>query len=148
MDMRSCDICPRMEDTLSIAALYACLVRSLWRRDAAEGLPPEPPTEMIAENRWYASRYGVLAFLGKLEGRGRIDIQEYVDRLLSDLAEDAAALGCESELQGVAGIILHGTAADRQLDLFRLRRMEGATVPEALRAVVDLIVAETREGIA
>ena len=148
VEMRICDICPRMEDTLSIAALYACLVRSLWRRDAAEGLPPEPPTEMIAENRWYASRYGVLAFLGKLEGRGRIDIQEYVDRLLSDLAEDAAALGCESELQGVAGIILHGTGADRQLDLFRLRRMEGATVPEALRAVVDLIVAETREGIA
>ena len=113
----------------------------------ARGLPPEPPTELIAENRWHASRYGVLAFLGNIDTGGRIDIDEYVTQMVSDLAEDADALGCEQELQGVAEIIRHGSGADRQLDLFRLRRLEGASVPEALRAVVDLIIAETREGL-
>ena len=148
VEMRICDICPRMEDTLSIAALYACLVRRLLRKDADEGLPPEPPTELIAENRWHASRYGVLAFLGDFGAGGRIDIEEYVAQLIGDLAEDAAALDCEQDLQRVTEIIRLGTGADRQIDLFRLRRLEGDTVPQALRAVVDLVIAETRDGVA
>ena len=148
VEMRICDICPRLEDALSIVALFACLVRRLLLQDADTGLPPEPPTELIAENRWYASRYGVVAFLGNVEAGGRIDIDEYVNRLVADLAEEASALGCEMELQGAAEIILRGTGADRQLDLFRLRRLEGDSVPEALRAVVDLVIAETREGVA
>ena len=148
VEMRICDICPRLEDTLSIVALLACLVRRLLRQDADTGLPPEPPTELIAENRWYASRYGVLAFLGDVDAGGRIDIDEYVTQLVADLAEDAAALDCERELRNVSEITRGGTGADRQLDLFRLRRLEGDGIPEALRAVVDLIVAETREGVA
>ena len=148
VEMRICDICTRMEDALSVAALYACLIRRLLRQDAAEGLPPEPATELIAENRWHASRYGVFAFLGDLNKGGRIDIQELVTELVENLAEDAAALDCSRELQRITEIINHGTAADRQIDLFRLRRLEGDTIPEALRAVVDLIIAETREGIA
>lgn len=148
VEMRICDICTRMEDALSVAALYASLIRRLLRQDAEEGLPPEPATELIAENRWHASRYGVFAFLGDLHKGGRIDIQELVTELVESLAEDAAALDCTRELQRVTEIINHGTAADRQIDLFRLRRLEGDTIPEALRAVVDLIIAETREGIA
>ena len=147
VEMRICDICPRLEDALSIVALLACLVRRLLRLDGDSGLPPEPPTELIAENRWYASRYGALAFLGNMEAGGRIDIDEYVTQLVSDLAEDAAALDCAQKLQGAAEIIRRGTGADRQLDLFRLRRLEGDSVPEALRAVVDLVIAETREGV-
>ncbi|MCY4482282.1 MAG: carboxylate-amine ligase [Spirochaetaceae bacterium] len=147
IEVRICDICPRMEDTLSLAALYACLIRRLLRKDAEEGLPPEPPTELIAENRWHASRYGSLAFLGDFGAGGRTDIQELVAELVEDLAEDAAALDCEQELQRVTEIIRLGTGADRQIDLFRLRRLEGDTIPEALRAVVDMIIAETREGI-
>ena len=148
VELRICDICPRLEDSLTIAALYACLVRRLLRRDAEQGLPPEPPTALIAENRWHAARYGVVAFFGDLEAGKRIDIDEYVEQLIADLAEDAAALGCEQELRRVSEIIRRGAGADRQLDLFRLRRLEGDTVPQALRAVVDLILAETREGLA
>ena len=148
IEVRICDICPRMEDTLSLAALYGCLIRRLLRKDAEEGLPPEPPTELIAENRWHASRYGVLAFLGDLRAGKRVDILEGVEELVDDLADDAAALDCERELQRVTEIIRLGTGADRQIDLYRLRRLEGDTIPEALRAVVDMVIAETREGIA
>ena len=147
VEIRICDICPRLDDAFSIVALLACLVRRLLCQDATTGLPPEPPTELIAENRWYASRFGVLAFLGNMEAGGRIDIDEYVTRLALDLAEDAAALGCERELQDVSEIIRRGTGADRQLDLFRLRRLDGESVPEALRSVVDLIIDETRAGL-
>ena len=148
VEMRICDVCPRLDDVTGIVALYASLVRRLLRLDSQGQLPPDPPTEIIAENRWLAQRYGVLAFLGDVRGDGgRVDIEDHAARLVQDLAEDAHALGCEEELRHVLAIIQEGSGADRQLDLFRLRRLEGDTEDEALRAVVDLVIAETREGI-
>ena len=63
------------------------------------------------------------------------------------MTSDARALGCEAELRYALTIIREGTGADRQVDLYRLRRLEGDTEGEALRRVVDLVLAETREGI-
>ena len=147
LEMRICDICTRFEDALTIAALYASLIRKLLREDARDSLPWEPPTELIAENRWLASRYGVLAFLGDSAFGERVDIGEYAERLVEEVAEDAQALGCEAELRRVPNIIREGAGADRQIDLFRLRRLEGDSEAQALNAVVDLAVAETREGL-
>ena len=148
VEMRICDTCPRLDDAVSLVALYASLVRRLLQLDRRGLLPPDPPTEIIAENRWLAQRYGVLAFLGNVWGSGgRVDIQDYAARLVEELADDARDLGCEDELQHVLTIIHDGSSADRQLDHFRLRRLEGDSHEEALRAVVDLLIAETREGI-
>ena len=147
IELRICDICPRLEDALGIAALYACLLRWLSRQDAQGGLPSEPPTELIAENRWLASRYGVLAFFGDTAVGGRVDIADFAERLFGELAEDSAALGCERELAHLRAVIREGSSADRQIDLYRLRKLEGDDDRAALRAVVDLAIAETREGV-
>ena len=147
VEMRICDICSRVEDALAIAALYAALIRMLLRHRAEDRLPSEPPTEIIAENRWLASRYGVLAFLGDPAFGERVDIEDYANRLVESLAEDAEALGCVAELGRIATIIREGTGADRQIDLYRLRRLEGDDDATALRAVVDAAVRETREGV-
>ena len=148
VEMRICDVCPRLDDVAGIVALYASLVRRLLRLDRQGLAPRDPPTEIIAENRWLAQRYGVLAFLGDARGDGgRVDIGDYAARLVDDLVDDARALGCEQELRHVLTIIREGSGADRQLDHFRLRRLEGDTEEEALRAVVDLVIAETREGV-
>ena len=40
-----------------------------------------------------------------------------------------------------------GTGADRQVDLYRLRLLEGDTAEEALCRVVDQVLAETKEGL-
>ena len=148
VELRICDVCPRLEDALAIAALYSCLIRRLLRQDAAGELPPEPPTELIAENRWLASRYGVLAFFGDTTVGGREDIDDYVARLADELAVDAAALGCEQELAHTRTIVREGTGGDHQLDHFRLRRLEGDDDAAALRTVVDQTVAATRAGLA
>ena len=148
VEMRICDTCPRIDDAVSIAALYSSLVRHLVRLDREGRLPPEPPTEIIGENRWLAQRYGVLAFFGNEGSEGRVDIEDYAAALVDQLADDARALDCEPELRRVLEIIHDGTGADRQIDHFRLRRLEGDTEEEALRSVVDLVVAETREGMA
>ena len=147
VELRICDICPRIDDALCMVALYASLIRWLSRLDHEGALPPEPPTELIAENRWIAQRYGVLAFFGDMRDGGRVDIDDCTAELVDTLAEDARALGCEAELRHALTIIREGTGGDRQLDLYRLRRVEGDTTEEALRHVVDLVLAETREGI-
>ncbi len=147
IELRICDLCPRIEDAMCIAALYACLIRYLSRLDREGGLPAEPPTEIIAENRWLAQRYGVLGFHGDTRAGGRKDIEDFAAELVDELAGDAQALGCEKELQHTLTIIREGTGADRQIDLFRLRKVEGDSDDDALRAVVDLVIEETREGV-
>ncbi len=147
VEIRICDTCSRIEDAVCIVALYASLIRLLLRQARAGTLPPEPRTEIIAENRWLAQRYGVFAFLGDTSDGGRMDIDDYARELIEQLAEDARALGCEDELHRVSEIIRDGSSADRQVDHFRIRLLEGATEIEALRAVVDLLIAETQEGI-
>ena len=147
VEMRIGDVCTRIDDAMCIVALYASLVRYLLRQDIAGELPPEPPTEIIAENRWLAQRYGVLAFFGDERGGGRKDIIDVTEELVETLAEDARALDCEPELRHALTIITEGTGADRQVDLYRLRRLEGDSHQEALLEVVDLVLAETRASI-
>ena len=145
VELRICDVCTHIEDAVSIAALYTCLIRWLWRQDREGQLPPEPLTELIAEDRWIAQRYGVFAFFGdRKSGTGRVDIADYLSEMVDELAADARALGCEAEIRRTPDIVMNGTSADRQIDLYRLRRLEGDTEVEALRRVVDLVLAETR----
>lgn len=147
LELRICDICQTVDDALCVVALYACLVRYLLRLDMEGRLPAEPPTELIKENCWLAQRYGVVAFLGDTEGSGRKDIDEYAEALVEELSDDALALGCEDELRHILDLIRYGTGSDRQIDHYRLRRLEGDSEEEALRAVVDLVVEETGSGL-
>ena len=143
IELRVCDICTHLDDALAVVAVYASLIRKLLRQDSENALPPAPPSEIIAENRWLAARYGVLAFFGDMAVGGRIDINDQLSALVADLIEDARALGCEAELRHSLTIIREGAGADRQLDHFRLRRLEGDSMPDALRSVTDLVIRET-----
>ena len=148
LELRICDICPWMEDAIAIAALYTSLLRWLIRQDKEGALPPEPLTEIIAENRWVAHRYGTLAFFGDSSNEsGRVDVDDFMHELVEKLTPDARELGCEMELRHTLTIIRQGSGADRQADLYRLRRLEGDTDEEALRQVVDMVLAETKEGV-
>ncbi|MCY4230895.1 MAG: carboxylate-amine ligase [Alphaproteobacteria bacterium] len=147
IELRICDICPRMDDAIALAALYAATLRWLQRRDASEGLPPEPSTEIIIENCWRARRYGTLAFIGDAEHGGHRDIADSVEALLAEVAEDARALDCERELCRIPSILRDGSSADRQVERYRLSLLDGADRREALHAVVDQILAETCAGI-
>ena len=147
VELRICDVCPRIEDALCIAAMYACLIRMLLRLDRDDALPAEPPTEIIAENKWLAQRYGMLAFLGDTRRGGRVDIADEIEALVEALTDDARALDCEAELRHSLNIVREGASADEQIDLYRLRLLEGDGERAALRAVVDLVVEQTGTGL-
>ena len=147
IELRICDICPRIEDAVSIAALYACLIRHLDARlESGERLESIPP-ESIEEGRWLAQRYGTFAFLPHWEGAGgRMDVEDLVIELVDMLRDDADALGCEAALARIPSIISEGNSADRQEDVYRQAILDGADNREALQKVVDLVIAETEPG--
>ena len=70
---------------------------------------------------------------------------EIVCGLVSTLADDARTLGCEAALARTERIVAEGSSADRQEDVCRQAMLDGADIEEALRAVVDSVIAETED---
>jgi carboxylate-amine ligase len=62
-------------------------------------------------------------------------------------SDDAEALGCETEVGSVREIMSRGTSAHRQLKAHELAVAAGANSEEALKAVVDTLIADTAEGL-
>ncbi len=148
IELRICDVCTRIEDAMCIVALYACLIRWLMRKEQKGELPPEPMTEIIMENRWIAQRYGVFSFFGdQNDESGRVDIDDCAKALLDQLIDDAHVLNCVEELYRCTTIIREGTCADRQVDLYRLEKLNGSTHQEALARVIEMIMEDTRSGL-
>ena len=147
LEMRICDICTRIEDTVSVAALYVCLIRMLWRLKRMNAAWRRYKTFLINENRWRAMRYG---FESGLIDFGRGELVPYAD-LLEEVIElvqpDAEALGCLDEVAHARRILERGTSADNQIAVYRRALAQGAGPEDASRAVVDWLVQETAAGV-
>lgn len=146
LEMRITDVCTRLEDAVTVAALFVCLARMLHRLRRNNQSWRTYPVFLLEENRWRAQRYGLQ---GSLFDFGRGELVPYADLLEEILAiihEDAVALGCLEEVQGARRILAEGTSADRQLACFARAIEGGATHQEALNAVVDHLAAESRRG--
>ena len=82
LELRICDACTRVDDTLAIAALYRCLVRLLVRRP--ELAPDWTPftRRLIDENRWRAKRFGIDAEFVSEDGSPPRTCKAVVENLL------------------------------------------------------------------
>ncbi len=142
IESRICDVQPRLEMTLSLAALTRCLTRMLWRLQRANQRWRHYDNFLIAENRWRAQRYGIS---GGLIDFGRLEVVEFgvlLDELIALVAEDAEALGCMAEVEALRGVLDTGTSADRQRAV-RTDAIEAEDdEPAALRAVVRSLIEE------
>jgi glutamate---cysteine ligase / carboxylate-amine ligase len=146
LEMRVTDVCTRIEDAVCVAAMYACILRMLYRLRRANQTWRTYPLFLLAENRWRAQRYGVAGTLFDL-GKGElVPFRDLVEELLVMLREDAEALCCLPELEHARLIVARGTSADRQVAHFASRLAAGASREEALRGVVDHLIGETTAG--
>jgi carboxylate-amine ligase len=143
LEMRVTDVCTRIEDAVCVAAMYACILRMLYRLRRANQTWRSYPLFLLAENRWRAQRYGVEGTLFDL-GKGElVAFRELVEELVAMLRDDAEALGCVAEVEHARHIVAYGTSADRQVACFQSLLKAGATREEALRGVVDHLIGET-----
>jgi len=73
---------------------------------------------------------------------------ELLEELIDYLREDAERLGCVAELEHTREIVKRGTSAHQQVRTYHDAMAKGATKEEALRAVVDMLIEATTDGIA
>ncbi len=143
VEMRVTDLPTRMEDTIALAAMYVCLMRMLWRLRQENRRWRSYANFLLSENLWRAERYGTG---GELMDFGRgvlVPFGDLLEELIELLRPDAEALNCVAEIEHTRTICKRGTSADRQLAVYRGALEEGATEDEALKAVVDALIADT-----
>jgi len=143
LELRIPDVCTLIDDAVCVAALYVSILRMLYRIRRANQMWRPYPRFLLSENRWRAQRYGVAGTLFDF-GKGElVPFGDLVDELLALVREDADALGCLREVEHARTIVAHGTSADRQVARFNRGLADGASREEALRGVVDGLIAET-----
>ncbi len=139
LEVRICDAQSRVDDTLGLAAVIQAVIVRLHKLQQQNLSFRIYRRRVIDENRWRASRYGLD---GKLIDFGREEELE-TRRLLHEMLEfidgEVDELGSRREIQHIEKILVEGTGADRQLDVWARTR--------DMREVVDHIVRETYEGL-
>jgi carboxylate-amine ligase len=144
LETRVMDCCTSIDDAVSLAALNQCLVRMLYRLRRGNQRWRMYSHLLLGENRWRAMRYSYDAGLLDLGQQRIVPFAELLEELIALVREDAEALGCTAEIERLRGIMGRGTSAHRQLQVYERALREGATDAEALRAVVEWLVEETR----
>ncbi len=131
---------------LTVAAIYLCLLRFLYRLRAGNQRWRIYPPTLVAENRWLAQRYGCTGNLVDFGKGAQVPYTELLEEIIALVAEDADALGCAAELARAREIANRGTSAHRQLAVYRAAIEAGADNAEALHQVVDMLIEETVIG--
>ena len=147
LEMRICDICTRLEDTICIAALYLCWLHMLYRLRRSNQRWRRYARMLIDENRWRAHRYGCDEGLIDF-GRGEIvPYADLAEEMLEIIAEDAEFLDCVAEVEHARNILQRGTSAHRQLKVYKDALSSGRSQQEALMDVVDMLIEDTKYGL-
>ena len=140
LEFRFMDVCTRVDEAVSIAAILQALILKLWKLRRDNMTFRVYPADLIEENKWRAVRYGLdgslIDFGKEKEVPVRELIEEMIDWFLADVIEE---LGTRQYVQYARTMLEQGASADRQLRVFKERG--------DLKAVVDHLVAETAEGI-
>lgn len=147
LEMRITDICTRIDDCITIAALYTSLLHMLHRLRKGNVKWRSYKSLLIEENVWRAQRYGINEGLIDFGKPALVPYADLLEEMIDLVREDALALGCLPEVESARDILKRGTSADRQLAIYHQRVAEGASEKEALQSVVDWLVAETMSEV-
>lgn len=148
LEMRITDVCTFIDDTMTIAALYLCILRYLYRLRRNNQRWRQYSSFLINENRWRAQRYGAAESLVDF-GRGElVSFAGLIDEMVDLLREDAEHFRCVTEVEHAREIVRRGTSADRQIATYNAAINEGLDKQAALERVVDQLVDESLAGCA
>ena len=147
LEMRIPDVCTRLDDAIAIAALYRCLLRMLWRLKRSNQRWRRYAAMLVNENRWRAQRYGFDEGLVDFGKGAIVPYAELLEEMIQLTAEDQEVFDCKREVAETRAILARGTSAHRQLATYRAAIAGGAGPREALRAVVDMLIAGTLEAL-
>jgi carboxylate-amine ligase len=147
LELRIADACTRLDDAITIAAIFRCLVRHLVEQTDINADLSAIGLAVAVENKWRAQRYGTTVSFVDHQSMQAKPIAVVLEELLNRIADDAEALGCVSEVMAARDILKRGASADEQLKIYRNARLAGRSRQSALREVVDWLYRETVRGV-
>jgi carboxylate-amine ligase len=147
LEMRITDICTTLEDSLTIAALYQCLLAMLYRLRTSNQRWLVYPLICVEENRWRAQRYGITDTLVDFGLGEQVPYPDLLAEIMDMVAPDAEALGCADEVRHARDILARGTSAQTQIRIYDKTIAAGEDKQTALKSVVDWLIAETVRGL-
>jgi glutamate---cysteine ligase / carboxylate-amine ligase len=136
LEFRICDVTPRIEDAIAIAALSQAIIVKLHRLYTRNMGFRMYPRALIEENKWRAARWGVEGNLIDFGKQSEVPMRELGEELLDFVDDVVDDLGSRDSLASIERILREGTSAERQLRTY--------SETGDLKAVVRQIVAETR----
>jgi len=147
LEMRISDVCTRLEDSLTVAAIYVSLLHMLYRLRRDNQRWRQYAAMLISENIWRAQRYGIEGTLMDF-GKGiLVPFADLVEEMIEILRPDAEELGCLEHVERARVIAKEGTSAERQREVVKKAVAAGAGPEESLRELVDYLVADTLHGL-
>src|SRR4029077_9167818 len=138
LEFRICDVAPRIEDAIAIAALSQAIIVKLHRLYTRNMGFRMYPRALIEENKWRAARWGVEGNLIDFGKQSEVPMRQLGEELLDFVDDVLDDLGSRDSLAPIERILREGTSAERQLRTY--------SETGDLKAVVRQIVAETRGG--
>lgn len=139
LEFRIADVCTKVDEAIAICALKIALVAKLMRLRRNNQSWRIYRKELIQENKFRALRYG---FDGKLLDLGRhkeIDARKLIFELLTFVDDVVDDLDLREDISYIHNILAEGTSADRQIKKFN--------ETGDMKAVVDMLIEETMEGV-
>ncbi|HEY2109419.1 MAG TPA: carboxylate-amine ligase [Candidatus Acidoferrales bacterium] len=136
LEFRICDVTPRIEDAIAIAALSQAIVVKLHYLYTKNMGYRMYPRALIEENKWRAARWGVEGNLIDFGKQSEVPMRELGEELLDFVDDVVDDLGSRDALAPIERILREGTSAERQLKTY--------AETGDLKAVVRQIVEETR----
>ncbi len=147
IEVRVADICTRLDDGITVAALFLSILHLLWRLRRENQRWRAYAPMLVSENIWRAQRYGVSEPMMDFGMGELVPFADLVEEIIELVEEDAEELGCVAEVEHAREIVRRGTSADEQVAVYESALAGGADEHEALQAVVDILIERTVEGL-
>jgi carboxylate-amine ligase len=147
LEFRICDVTTTLDEVICIAAVFQALVAKLIKLREQNVMWRIYRRDLIRENKWRAVRYGVGGKLIDFGKQEEVPFPQLADELIELLDDVVDELDSREAVEYARVIARNGSSADRQLRVYDAALADGATTHEALVAVVDHLVEETRSGL-
>lgn len=147
LEIRVSDVCTTVDETICIAALIQAIIAKLIKLRNQNLSWRIYESELIAENKWRAARYGLDGKLVDFGISEEVPMRFLANEMLALVDDVVDELNSREEVEYLKTIFKDGTSADRQLKVYRKAIDDGASKEEALQQVVHHLMKETRRGL-
>ena len=131
VEFRICDVPMKIQETIAIAALFQAICAKLYKLRNQNMNFIMYQRELINENKWRASRYGIEGSLIDFGKETEVPTVQLIKELLDFVDDVVDELGSRHAIEYVLKMLEAGTGADRQLQVYQ--------ETDSLVSVVDFI---------